>query len=75
MVALEARLIRRRPDTNGRRITRPNRCPYGWKPHPHNAAVLIQDAIEQKTIFRLIEMAQDPKGEKTRGENGTGPIK
>jgi hypothetical protein len=58
VAALEARLIRRRPATNGRRMTRLDRCPYGWKPHPHNPAVLIQDEVEQQTIYCLVEMAQ-----------------
>jgi hypothetical protein len=61
VAALERRVIKKRPDTNARRMTRPDRCPYGWKPHPKNLVVLIEDPMEQRTIFRLIELAQDPK--------------
>jgi len=61
VAALERRLVKRRPDSNARRMTRSDKCPYGWKPHPKNPAVLIQDTAEQQSIFRLVEMAQDPK--------------
>lgn len=60
MAALESRLARKRPDSNGRRMTRFDRCPYGWKPHPKNPAVLIQDPLEQQMILRIIELAQIP---------------
>jgi hypothetical protein len=59
VATLERRLVKRRPNINARRMTRLDRCPFGWKPHPHNPAVLIQDTAEQQTIFRLVEMAQD----------------
>ncbi len=58
---LERRLVKKRPDTNARRMTRLDRCPFGWRPHPKNPAVLIEDPMEQRTIFRLTELAQDPK--------------
>ena len=61
VAVLERRVIRKRPDTNARRMTRPDRCPFGWKPHLRNPAVLVQDTAEQQIIFRLVEMAQDPK--------------
>lgn len=61
VAALERRMIKKRPDTNARRMTRLDRCPYGWRPHPKNPAVLIQDTEEQKAVFRLVELAQDPK--------------
>ena len=61
VAALERRVIKKRPDTNARRMTRLDRCPFGWKPHPKNPAVLIQDTAEQQSILRLVEMAQDPK--------------
>lgn len=61
VAALERRVIRRQPDTNARRMTRLDRVPFGWKPHPRNSRLLIQDIDEQRIIFRLVEMAQDPK--------------
>jgi len=60
VAALERRLVKKRPDTNARRMTRPDRCPYGWKPHPKSPAVLVEDPQEQQTIFRLVELAQAP---------------
>lgn len=60
VAALERRLVRRRPDTNARRRTRPDRCPFGWRPG-RDPGVLIQDADEQRIIFRLVEMAQNRK--------------
>ncbi len=60
MAALERRLVKRRPDTNARRMTRPDRCPYGWRPHPHYPERLIEDTAEQHTIFRLVELAMVP---------------
>jgi len=60
VAALERRLVKRRPDTNARRMTRPDKCPYGWKPG-RDARFLVQDAAEQQIIFRLVELAQDPK--------------
>ncbi len=59
VAALEARLARKRPDTTGRRMTRPDKCPYGFRPHPKNSSRLIEDGSEQRTIFALIEMRQD----------------
>ncbi len=60
VAVLQARLVRKRPDTNGRLRTRPDRTPYGWRPHPHNPARLVEDPLEQQTIFRLVELAQVP---------------
>ena len=60
VAALEARLARKRPDTNGRRMTRLDRCPFGWKPHAKNPARLIEDAHEQQTIQHIVEAAQNP---------------
>lgn len=63
VTSLEARLARKRPASNGRtvpRMTRPDRCPYGWRPHPQNPAVLIQDPLEQKAILAMIEARQNP---------------
>ena len=63
VAALEARLTRKRPVSNGRnvpRMTRPDRCPFGWKPHPQDPTKLVQDPLEQGTIWFLIEAAQNP---------------
>ena len=70
VAALEARLARKRPVSRGfgywigrrhvPRMTRPDRCPFGWKPDPSNPALLIQDGFEQHTIWYLIEAAQNP---------------
>ena len=69
VAALEA-LARKRPVSrssaywigrrNVPRMTRPDRCPFGWKPDPSNPALLIQDGFEQHTIWYLIEAAQNP---------------
>ena len=61
VAALERRVIKKRPDTNARRMTRLDRCPFGWKPHPKNPAVLIEDTTEQQSIFRLVETGPRPK--------------
>ncbi len=61
VAALERRVVKKRPDTSTRRMTRPDRCPFGWKPHLRAPAVLTEDPFEQQMIFRLIEFAQDPK--------------
>lgn len=60
VAALEARLARKQPQTIGRRMTRPDRCPFGWKPHPKNPARLVQDPHEQQTIQHIIEVSQNP---------------
>jgi hypothetical protein len=57
VAALERRFVKKRPDTTGRLRTGPDRCPFGWKPHPRNPAMLVEDAAEQQTIFRLVELA------------------
>jgi hypothetical protein len=61
VAALEHRVIKKRPNPNARRVTRVDKCPFGWKPKPTNMAVLIEDTAEQQIIFRLVEMAQDAK--------------
>lgn len=60
VAALERRLVKRRPDTHARRMTRPDRCPFGWRPG-RNLRLLTEDTDEQRVIFRLVELAQDPK--------------
>ena len=71
VAALEARLARKRPDSrssadwiNHRSIprrTRLDHCPFGWKPSPSDPMLLIQDPVEQATIWFLIEAAQNPE--------------
>ena len=70
VAVLEARLTRKRPvgrdfaDWISRRYvprrSRRDRCPFGWKPSPHDPMLLIQDPAEQCTIWFLIEAAQNP---------------
>jgi DNA invertase Pin-like site-specific DNA recombinase len=38
---------------NGRRMTRADCCPYGWRPDPLNASRLVEDADEQAVIERI----------------------
>lgn len=40
-----------RHQANGRRMTRPDRCPYGWRPDDNGG--LIEDTEEQATIGRI----------------------
>jgi site-specific DNA recombinase len=47
-----------RHQAKGRRMTRPDRCPYGWKPDPADATRLVEDAEEQAAIGRIREMRQ-----------------
>jgi site-specific DNA recombinase len=42
-----------RHQAKGRRMTRPDRSPYGWRPDPSDAAMLVEDAEEQATITRI----------------------
>jgi hypothetical protein len=64
LAVLEAKRIRRRPDTNrGRcrtRLSRSDRTPFGWKTSTRDPSVLVQDVFEQQTIQRVIELAQVP---------------
>ena len=60
LTALEARLTRRRPETIGRRMTRPDRCPYGWRPDDRNPRLLVEAEPEQQVIRYLIGLAQKP---------------
>jgi hypothetical protein len=69
VAVLEARLARKRPDSRssaywiGRRtvprLTRPDRCPFGWKPSGYDPMKLVPDPAEQQTIWFLIEAAQN----------------
>ncbi len=42
----------------GRRMTRPDRCPYGWMPHLVDTGRLIEHSEEQEAIARIRESRQ-----------------
>jgi DNA invertase Pin-like site-specific DNA recombinase len=42
-----------RHQATGRRMTRRDRCPYGWQPDPANPDRLAEDAEEQAVIARI----------------------
>jgi DNA invertase Pin-like site-specific DNA recombinase len=42
-----------RHQAKGRRMTRADRCPYGWRPDPADADRLAEDAEEQEVIARI----------------------
>ncbi len=37
----------------GRRMTHPDRCPFGWRPDPADLARLVEDGHEQAAIARI----------------------
>ena len=51
-----------RHQANGRRMTRVDRCPYGWRPDPADAGRLVEDAEEQAVIARIREERRQGKG-------------
>jgi DNA invertase Pin-like site-specific DNA recombinase len=51
-----------RHQANGRRMTRVDRCPYGWRPDPTDADRLVEDAEEQAAIARIREERRQGKG-------------
>src|SRR5262249_41329292 len=44
----------RKYQAEGRRMTRLDRCPYGWRPDPNDPKRLIQDADEQAIMGTTI---------------------
>ena len=46
----------------GRRMTRRDRCPYGWRIAPHDPTLLIEDREEQATIVRIRESYKNGGG-------------
>src|SRR5262245_63351146 len=46
----------------GRRMTRADRCPYGWRPDPCDPDRLVEDAVEQATIRRILEERRIGRG-------------
>jgi DNA invertase Pin-like site-specific DNA recombinase len=51
-----------RHQAKGRRMTRADRCPYGWRPDPANPGNLVEDAQEQAAIARIREEHGRGKG-------------
>jgi DNA invertase Pin-like site-specific DNA recombinase len=51
-----------RHQASGRRMTRPDRCPFGWQPDPEDPERLIEDAEEQAAIARVREERQRGRG-------------
>jgi DNA invertase Pin-like site-specific DNA recombinase len=51
-----------RHQAKGRRMTRPDRCPYGWRPDPTDLTRLIEDSEEQATIARIREERRHGRG-------------
>lgn len=51
-----------RHQAQGRRMTRPDRCPYGWRPDPADLDRLVEDPQEQLTIARILEERRQGKG-------------
>ena len=45
-----------RHQAKGRRMTRPDRCPYGWQPDPADPSRLTEDAGEQAVLLRVAEL-------------------
>ncbi len=56
---LKARFTRKTPKRGDRRLTRLDRCPFGYRPHPHDPAALTPDEDEQEAIERIVEFRQD----------------
>jgi site-specific DNA recombinase len=47
---------------NGRRMTRLDRCPFGWRLDPADPERLVEDAEEQATIGRIRRLHRDGAG-------------
>jgi Recombinase len=43
-------------------MTRPDRCPYGWRPAPADPARLVEDADEEVVIVRIREERRHGRG-------------
>jgi site-specific DNA recombinase len=52
----------RHHQANGRRMTRADRCPYGWTPDPIDSNGLIEDVNEQDVIARIHAERQQGRG-------------
>ena len=62
-----------RHQAKGRRMTRPDRCPYGWRPDPADPAGLIEDAQEQAAIVRIREDRRQGRGFREIARRWTKP--
>jgi site-specific DNA recombinase len=51
-----------RHQAKGRRMTRPDRCPYGWRPDPSDPGRLVADAAEQAVIARIRRERRQGRG-------------
>jgi site-specific DNA recombinase len=51
-----------RHQAKGRRMTRPDRCPYGWRPDPSDLSRLVEDEHEQATITRIRDERRHGRG-------------
>ena len=51
-----------RHQAEGRRMTRADRCPFGWRPDPADQDQLIEDAEEQEAIARIRQERQRGRG-------------
>jgi DNA invertase Pin-like site-specific DNA recombinase len=51
-----------RHQAKGRRMTRPDRCPYGWRPDPSDPDRLVEDADEQAIVRRIREERRIGRG-------------
>ena len=54
-------------------MTRPDRCPYGWRPDPADPAGLIEDAQEQAAIVRIREDRRQGMGFREIARASTKP--
>jgi site-specific DNA recombinase len=48
--------------TNGRRMTRADRCPYGWCADPADPGRLVEDVGEQAAIARILKARENGGG-------------
>jgi DNA invertase Pin-like site-specific DNA recombinase len=51
-----------RHQSKGRRMTRADRCPFGWRTHPAEPNRLMEDADEQRVIVRIREEHKHGRG-------------
>jgi DNA invertase Pin-like site-specific DNA recombinase len=51
-----------RHQAKGRRMTRPDRCPYGWRPDSADSTRLVEDTQEQKVVARIREERRHGRG-------------
>jgi DNA invertase Pin-like site-specific DNA recombinase len=51
-----------RHQAKGRRMTRPDRCPFGWRPDEDDPGRLVEDVAEQAAIARIRQERRDGRG-------------